>query len=48
LMYYFVEILTGKPVSAEHQAILQRFGVVLLGFLMFIALFNDLQRLFNW
>lgn len=48
LMYYFVEILTGKPVSAERQAILQRFGVVLLGFLMFIALFNDLQRLFNW
>lgn len=48
LMYYFVEILTGKPVSAERQALLQRFGVVLLGFLMFIALFNDLQRLINW
>lgn len=48
LMYYLVEILTGKPVSAERQAFLQRFGVVLLGFLMFIALFNDLQRLFNW
>ena len=48
LMYYFVEILTGKPVSVESQAFLQRFGVVLLGFLMFIALFNDLQRLFNW
>ena len=48
LMYYFVEILTGKPVSADRQALLQRFGVVLLGFLMFIALFNDLQRLFNW
>ena len=48
LMYYFVEIVSGKPVSAERQALLQRFGVVLLGFLMFIALFNDLQRLFNW
>ena len=48
LMYYFVEILTGKPVSAERQAIFQRFGVVLLGLLMFIALFNDVQRLFNW
>ncbi len=48
LMYYLVEILTGKPVSAERQAFFQRFGVVLLGFLMFIALFNDLQRLFNW
>ena len=48
LMYYFVEILTGKPVSVDRQALLQRFGVVLLGFLMFIALFNDLQRLFNW
>ena len=48
LMYYFVEILTGKPVSVDRQALLQRFGVVVLGFLMFIALFNDLQRLFNW
>ncbi len=48
LMYYLVEILTGKPVSAERQAFFQRFGVVLLGSLMFIALFNDLQRLFNW
>lgn len=48
LMYYFTEILTGKPVSAERQALFQRFGVVLLGSLMFIAIFNDLQRLFNW
>ena len=48
LLYYFVEILTGKPVSAERQALFQRFGVVLLGSLMFIAIFNDLQRLFNW
>ena len=48
LMYYFVEILTGKPISAERQALFQRFGVFLLGSLMFIAVFNDLQRLFNW
>ena len=48
LMYYFTEILTGKPVSAERQALFQRFGVVLLGSLMFISIFNDLQRLFNW
>ncbi len=48
LLYYFIEILTGKPVSAERQALFQRFGVVLLGSLMFIAIFNDLQRLFNW
>ena len=48
LMYYFVEILTGKPVSAERQALFQRFGIILLGSLMFLAVFNDLQRLFNW
>lgn len=48
LMYYFVEILTGKPISAARQEMFQRFGVVLLGSLMFIAIFNDLQRLFNW
>lgn len=47
LMYYFVEIVTGKPVSAEYQAVLQRFGVALLGMLMFIALFNDFQRLLS-
>lgn len=48
LMYYFVEIVTGNPVSAHLQSILQRFGVVLLGSLMFVALFNDFQRLLNW
>jgi regulator of sigma E protease len=48
LMYYLVEILTGKPVSAERQALFQRFGIVVLGSLMFLAIFNDLQRLFNW
>ncbi len=48
LMYYLVEILTGKPVSAERQALFQRFGIVVLGSLMFLAIYNDLQRLFNW
>jgi regulator of sigma E protease len=47
LMYYLVEIIIGRPVSAEYQAILQRFGVALLGIIMFIALFNDLQRMIN-
>ena len=46
LLYYFVEFLTGKPVSERIQEIGQRIGIGLLGMLMFFALFNDLQRLF--
>ncbi len=45
LLYYLAEILTGRPVPERVQAIGQRIGLALLGVLMFLALFNDLQRL---
>lgn len=45
LMYYLWEGVTGKPVSEAWLERLQRVGVVVLGLMMSIALFNDLTRL---
>ncbi|MFN3594518.1 MAG: RIP metalloprotease RseP [Thiobacillaceae bacterium] len=47
LLYYFAEIATGRPVSERIQAIGQRVGIVLIGFMMFFALYNDLFRLLS-
>jgi regulator of sigma E protease len=47
LMYYLWESLTGKPVSVAWQQGLQKVGIALLIFIMSLALFNDLSRLFN-
>jgi len=44
-MYYIVEILTGKPVSESIMMIGQKIGFLLLGFMMIIALYNDINRL---
>ena len=45
LMFYFVEMVIGKPVSEGAQIIGQQIGLVLLLGLMSIALFNDISRL---
>jgi len=45
LMYYMVEILTGKPVSEAVLNIGQRIGFFLLGSMMILALYNDMNRL---
>lgn len=47
LLYYFAELATGRPVSERIQMIGQRVGIVLIGFLMFFALYNDLFRLLS-
>ena len=47
LMYYLWESLTGKPVSVAWQRGLQKVGLTLLIFIMAMAFFNDLTRLFN-
>jgi len=47
LMYYLWESLTGKPVSLAWQRGLQKVGLALLIFIMALAFFNDLTRLFN-
>jgi regulator of sigma E protease len=46
LLYYSLEVLTGRPVSARLNEIAQRAGVGLLFMLMALAVFNDLVRLF--
>jgi regulator of sigma E protease len=45
LMYYFIELVIGKPVSEAMQIVGQQVGLVLLLGLMSIALFNDITRL---
>jgi regulator of sigma E protease len=47
LMYYLWESLTGKPVSVAWQRGLQKVGLVMLIFIMALAFFNDLTRLFT-
>ncbi|MDP2559989.1 sigma E protease regulator RseP [Psychrobium sp. 1_MG-2023] len=45
LMYYFIELLTGKPVPEKIQEVGFRIGAALLFMLMSIAIFNDFTRL---
>jgi regulator of sigma E protease len=45
LLYYSLEVLTGRPLSERAADLLQRFGVGLLVTLMVVAVFNDLMRL---
>jgi regulator of sigma E protease len=47
LMYYLWEWVTGKSPSDAWQERLQRVGMALLGVMMFIALFNDINRLWG-
>ena len=45
LLYYSLEVLTGKPVSERFGEIAQRAGMVILMILMAVAFFNDITRL---
>ncbi len=45
LMYYAVEIFTGKPVSERVMELGQKIGMVALFMLMACALYNDINRL---
>tara|TARA_R110001599_G_scaffold159052_1_gene346096 strand:+ start:125079 stop:126437 length:1359 start_codon:yes stop_codon:yes gene_type:complete len=47
LLYYAVEVLTGRPVSERFGAIAQRAGVGILMTLMLVAVFNDINRLIS-
>ena len=47
LVYYFAEIVRGKPVSERVMEIGQRFGLALLLGLTFFAFYNDINRLFT-
>lgn len=45
LLYYSVEVLTGRPVSERFGEIAQRAGLGILMTLMVVAVFNDIVRL---
>ncbi|WP_415889317.1 sigma E protease regulator RseP [Neptuniibacter sp. SY11_33] len=45
LLYYAVELVTGKPVSENIQLLGLKIGMAMLLSLMFVALFNDFMRL---
>lgn len=44
LLYHIVEFIRKKPLSDKALAISQRLGMSILGALMFIAFFNDINR----
>lgn len=46
-MYYLVELVKGSPVSQRVEQLGQQIGITLLFLLMSLAIFNDIQRLFN-
>lgn len=46
LMFYFVEMIKGKPVSENVQEFFLKIGVAILVMLMSLAIFNDINRLF--
>ena len=47
LMYYFIELFRGEPVSEQIQFVGQRLGITFLVGLMGLAFYNDLTRLFG-
>ncbi len=47
LMYYFTEVVTGKPVSERIQLYGQQLGLLLLAGLMTLAFYNDIVRIIS-
>ncbi len=45
LLYYFIEVVRGRPVSEQTQAVGLRIGLAMVGCLMLMALYFDLMRL---
>ncbi|MGV3741487.1 MAG: RIP metalloprotease RseP [Burkholderiaceae bacterium] len=47
LLYYSLEVLTGRPVSERFGDLAQRAGIGILMTLMIVAMFNDIARLMS-
>lgn len=45
LFYYLIELIKGSPVSEAFELRGQQIGIAVLGLLMSVAIFNDIQRL---
>jgi regulator of sigma E protease len=47
LLFLFIELFRGKPVSIRKREIAQQIGLVLLVSLMLFAFYNDIMRVFE-
>ena len=47
LVYYTFEAILGRPLSDSVQQVGLKIGIAVMGSLMFLAIFNDLSRLFG-
>ncbi len=47
LLYYAIELVTGRPVSERIQIVGQQIGIALLGTLMIFVFYQDILRLFG-
>ncbi len=47
LMYYIVEVFRGRPLSERAMEIGARLGVICIGLMIMLALYNDMLRLLN-
>ena len=47
LLYYFIEIIKGSPVSARVEEFGLRFGMAVVAGIMVLAFYNDFMRLLN-
>jgi regulator of sigma E protease len=47
LMYYLIELISGRPVRPSTQMLGQQIGLILLLFIMGLALYNDFSRVLN-
>jgi len=47
LLYYSLEVLTGRPIPDKYAEMAQRGGLAVLLCLMVVAFFNDIVRLMS-
>ena len=47
LLYYLIELVTGRPVSETVQIVGQNIGILLLVAMMSVAFYNDIMRIFS-
>jgi regulator of sigma E protease len=47
IIFLFVELLLGKPISIKKRELAQKIGLSLLIILMAIVFYNDIARLLN-
>ena len=48
LMYYIIEVVKGSPVSERVEAIGMKVGMGIVGVLMVVAIYNDIDRFTSW